>query len=693
MALANPMEAFIWGAGGSRKTPDQIAREREIAEALMAQGYDTSPVGHWAEGLARMANVASGKIREGRAERAEQENATASQQRIASMLGGMGGSASAFPAAPAPAGGAAPTAARPNMGDVASNRVASAHGDETASYIRSGLVQRGLPEHVADAFVMNFRDESGLNPGINEIEPLVPGSRGGYGLYQLTGPRRRAYEAYVAERGVAPNDIDAQLDFMMSELQGPEARAAQSIFAAKDTPTAAAAIVNNFLRPAEEHRLSRAQRYLASAAPTSAVGANEAMASGQMARGPTIINPGIIGGAASAPPDPNIAPEWATNPNMGGVPPVEATALAPIETQATEPMAAPMLPEPQTVQDRPVAPVERVAQAMFPMEEMAGMNPRALPSPGGGINPAVMEALSNPYASAQERQIAGVLLEQQMRQQQEANDPMRRIEMERAQLELDQMRNPRPRFTNVGGGYIFNENTGEFMAAPNQREQGFRRATPEEAAAFGVPGGQFGPDGRFYPVNPPSGMAIEADGQGGIRVVQGAGVQNKPFTEGQSKDNVYSTRARGALPTINALEQNLTSLGDRALDYDPTGIVRGRAQDEDYQVAKAAGDEFLQAILRKDTGAAITVPEQELYGKTYLPQPGDGPEVIAYKRKARERAVAAIESGMSPAQMVAQERALAASGGNAPMDPNAVPEGVDPADWEYMTDEEKAMFR
>jgi hypothetical protein len=212
----------------------------------------------------------------------------------------------------------------------------------------------------------------------------------------------------------------------------------------------------------------------------------------------------------------------------------------------------------------------------------------------------------------------------------------------------------------------------QFMLSGGANDGGngeFRQATPEEAAGYGATAGQFGPDGRFYPNNPPSGMSIESDGQGGFRMMQGPGAQNKPFTEGQSKDNVFSTRARGALPTLNQFEQQLTSLGNRALDMDPTGLARGALQNSDFQVAKSAGDEFLQAVLRKDTGAAITTQEQELYGKTYLPQPGDGPEVIQYKRQARERAVAAIEAGMSPAQMVAQEQALMKSGGNAPMAP------------------------
>jgi len=124
-----------------------------------------------------------------------------------------------------------------------------------------GLVQRGIPAHIAQGFVMNMRDESGLNPGINEVAPLVPGSRGGFGLYQLTGPRRVAYEQFAGNRGVDPADVDAQLDFLVSELQGPESRAAQSIFAAQDAPSAAVAIARDFLRPAPENLQKRVARY------------------------------------------------------------------------------------------------------------------------------------------------------------------------------------------------------------------------------------------------------------------------------------------------------------------------------------------------------------------------------------------------------------------------------------------------
>jgi hypothetical protein len=132
--------------------------------------------------------------------------------------------------------------------------------------VREKLIARGLPPHVAEGFVMNFQDESGFDSGVNERNPTVPGSRGGFGLYQLTGPRRVQYEAFASERGVDPSDVDTQLDFMMMELEGPESAAAQSILSAPDAGSAAAAIVSDFLRPSAEYRDQRVANYLSTSA-------------------------------------------------------------------------------------------------------------------------------------------------------------------------------------------------------------------------------------------------------------------------------------------------------------------------------------------------------------------------------------------------------------------------------------------
>jgi hypothetical protein len=156
----------------------------------------------------------------------------------------------------------------------------------------------------------------------------------------------------------------------------------------------------------------------------------------------------------------------------------------------------------------------------------------------------------------------------------------------------------------------------------------------------------------------PSGMVIESTPDGGFRMVQGAGAASDPrFTEGQGKDNVFSTRARGALETFEPVADLLTQRSDLVLGAVPLGLGRD-FQDPQYQVARQSGDEFLQAILRKDTGAAITEPEQRLYGMTYIPQPGDSAPVLEAKREARIRAVNALESGMNAEQMAARDRAL-----------------------------------
>jgi hypothetical protein len=131
-----------------------------------------------------------------------------------------------------------------------------------AAEIREGLIARGLPPHVAEGFVMNFADESGLDPGINEIAPLVPGSRGGYGLAQWTGPRRNALESYSGEVGRPASDVDLQLDFLVSELQGPESRAFDDIMRTNSPGEAAAAIASSFLRPAKSHLDRRVSNYL-----------------------------------------------------------------------------------------------------------------------------------------------------------------------------------------------------------------------------------------------------------------------------------------------------------------------------------------------------------------------------------------------------------------------------------------------
>lgn len=129
--------------------------------------------------------------------------------------------------------------------------------------ILDGLVARGMPVHIAQGAVANMIAESRLDPGINEAVPVVPGSRGGFGLNQWTGPRRRAFEAEAQRRGVPLDDVDFQLDYTMMEFEGPERRAFERLMQAPDAMQAARIYSDSFLRPGIPHmdrRLAEAAR-------------------------------------------------------------------------------------------------------------------------------------------------------------------------------------------------------------------------------------------------------------------------------------------------------------------------------------------------------------------------------------------------------------------------------------------------
>ena len=119
----------------------------------------------------------------------------------------------------------------------------------------------GLPEYAVDGMLMSAGDESGFDPGVNEAAPTVAGSRGGYGLFQHTGPRRVALERYAAAHNKPPSDPYLQMDFAMQEMDGPESGAKAALLKARDAGEAAAAFTTNFLRPRADHLARRVAKY------------------------------------------------------------------------------------------------------------------------------------------------------------------------------------------------------------------------------------------------------------------------------------------------------------------------------------------------------------------------------------------------------------------------------------------------
>ena len=172
---------------------------------------------------------------------------------------------------------------------------------------------------------------------------------------------------------------------------------------------------------------------------------------------------------------------------------------------------------------------------------------------------------------------------------------------------------------------------------------GFRQATLEEAAGYGAPAGQFGPDGRFYPINPPTGMTIESDGQGGFRMVQGAGVT--PGGGGNVNENLnagFVLRGRDSHAVISDLEEQGTIFKNKIAESLPGGVGNFIVTPEAQKYDQAKRD-FINATLRRESGAVIADSEFANAEIQYFPQPGDSPEVIELKRANRANVVRAME--------------------------------------------------
>jgi hypothetical protein len=101
---------------------------------------------------------------------------------------------------------------------------------------------------------------------------------------------------------------------------------------------------------------------------------------------------------------------------------------------------------------------------------------------------------------------------------------------------------------------------------------------------------------------------------------------------------------RSSQTSLNDLESQGTDLGAALLNKDPTGLAN-YAQSPEYQLYDQAKRDFVNALLRRESGAVIAPSEFANAEAQYFPRPGDSPEVIAQKRKNRDNAIAGVTVG------------------------------------------------
>jgi hypothetical protein len=86
-------DAFVWGSGGAQLTPDQIARQREIAAALIKNGVDYSPIQSWTQGAARVSQGILGALEDRQADNSEKANTAADKALQGPLIEALTGSA------------------------------------------------------------------------------------------------------------------------------------------------------------------------------------------------------------------------------------------------------------------------------------------------------------------------------------------------------------------------------------------------------------------------------------------------------------------------------------------------------------------------------------------------------------------------------------------------------------------------
>lgn len=399
---------FIWGQGGTKKTPEQVAREREIAEAILMKAGNTAPVGHWTQGAARVLDALGGVVRQNRASAAEADIAKVNKGLISSLLAG-GGTSAPSSGANVPMPGAAAEISTTSPGTI---------GNVDPS-IRDGIVQTASAlgiDPVDLATAISYETAGTFDP-----TKSGPTTQWGQhrGLIQFGEPQAKEYGvnwedpigSQLGENGAVANYLRATgvqpgmglMDIYSAINAGGVGRYGASDANNGGAPGTVADKVNNQMAG---HR-AKALALLGIGQPTDAAQAIDAVA-------------------------PEAAGEIAMQP----------------------------------------------ASSAQPVQVAGGGDRVPMASASTGINPAIIEALTNPQASEQTQRIAGILLQQEQARQNAAldeqnwrarqayeqellaNDPVRKLQLEKGQLEIDALRNPQPKETDEIREYNFARSQG-----------------------------------------------------------------------------------------------------------------------------------------------------------------------------------------------------------------------------------------
>lgn len=154
---------------------------------------------------------------------------------------------------------------------------------------------------------------------------------------------------------------------------------------------------------------------------------------------------------------------------------------------------------------------------------------------------------------------------------------------------------------------------------------------------------------------PPAGYRWAADGVTLEPIKGGPADKSLNPTETQGKSALYTSRALEADKILREVEGKYSRIGLSAkhtadnLTYVPgASSIANSMLSPEAQKADQAQRDFINAVLRQESGAAISQSEFDNSRKQYFPQPGDSPEVVKQKAKNRQNQIKGLNSMAGP---------------------------------------------
>ena len=126
----------------------------------------------------------------------------------------------------------------------------------------------------------------------------------------------------------------------------------------------------------------------------------------------------------------------------------------------------------------------------------------------------------------------------------------------------------------------------------------------------------------------------------------------KPATETQQKDAAFAQRTSEANKVINTLQKDIAGMNSVSFSTQKAAentTVGNTFVDDKIKQVRQAERNFLNSILRRESGAAISATEFESGEKQYFPRPGDDATTLEQKRQNRETQIKNLEKSAGPA--------------------------------------------